>query len=104
MPVRCDVAYWTFSGATVPLAVPAEPVSDRLGPPLDQNRRAKIFRVASPCAKIGAELASNDLLEGKNLLRMFLVNTRGKHHPAIRNFSTTTMPLAVPRRTFPRPN
>src|SRR4030095_2873936 len=38
MPVRCDVACRTFSGAAVPLAVPAEPVSVRLGAPLYQNR------------------------------------------------------------------
>ena len=66
MPVRCDVTRWTFSGAAVPLAVPAEPVSVWLGPPLDQNRRAKFFAVARPRAKIVIEFASYDFLERKN--------------------------------------
>src|SRR5206468_6730988 len=38
MPVCCDVPCWAFSGAAVPLAVPAEPLSVGLRPPLDQNR------------------------------------------------------------------
>src|SRR4030095_14989201 len=51
-PVRCDVACRTFSGAAVPLAVPAEPVSVRLSPPFYQNRFAKFFGITRPCAKI----------------------------------------------------
>src|SRR4029077_17896614 len=63
MPVRRDVARRTFSGPAIPLAVPAEPVSIRLSPPLDQNRRAKFFRVARPYPTTVIEFSSNDFFE-----------------------------------------
>src|SRR5437773_1025008 len=94
MPVGYDVTCGTFSGAAVPLAIPAKPVSVRLGPPFDQNRRAEIFGVACPCSKILIEFASSDFLERKLPFTMPLIDIRTKHQPNVRNFSEIADPAA----------
>src|SRR6266487_1775402 len=65
MAIRRDVASRAFSGTTVPFAVPTKPFPVWFHSPFDQNRRAKIFRIPGPDAKIEIELASDDFLKRK---------------------------------------
>src|SRR5450631_1131232 len=94
VPVSGDVTPWPRFRTAIPFAVPAEPISVRLSPPLDQNGRTEFLCVMRPSTKIDVEFAGNDFLKRKPFLGMFLIDIGAKHQTHVRDFPKIPDPSA----------